>query len=233
MTPGLTAKRAAQHRVEIPARPFPSGGVLTVPAHAAGLVLVSADCPGEELEEGLFELVRSVQKANLATLLLEAPPELDGPTFGTARTSYELHRRVQQLLAATDWSSASDELKRLHVGYLGLGVGAAAVLHAAAARPQRVRALVVLDGGLELARSDMLERVRTPTLSIISEHAPSQEAIAYLVRYHLRCECAQERLPDVTHPLEGGRTIANTAALACHWFDRYLAQTTGIHRIDA
>ncbi|MDI5944090.1 hydrolase, partial [Micromonospora sp. DH15] len=71
-----------------------------------------------------------------------------------------------RLAAIVDWMAVEPTLARLPVGLFGASTGAAAALVAAAARPERVRAVVSRGGRPDLAGA-ALPRVAAPTLLLV------------------------------------------------------------------
>jgi hypothetical protein len=196
-------------------------GDLVVPSSAMGMVIVLGNGKDTEQEAALKLVLLALHKARLATLVLHAI-EWE-PTHLAAQQTF-VHRRVQQLLDTVDDLSRSGTPSRLPVGYLGRDAGSVAAMHAAAAQPEHVSAVVLLDGILDVAASDLLSRVTAPTLLISgSEQSLRRDASGSSLLCHLCCPHEQARVPGVHHPLQTERSAAESARLACAWFTRHFA----------
>lgn len=82
---------------------------------------------------------------------------------------YDIDLLAARLIAVTDWLAEHSKLSHLPIAYFGSGTGSAAVLVAAARRPDVVRAIALADGRADLAGS-ALPLVRAPTLLVAPEH---------------------------------------------------------------
>ncbi|AGC42762.1 hypothetical protein MYSTI_01414 [Myxococcus stipitatus DSM 14675] len=135
-------------------------GRLCVPERASGLVLLVSD------EEGpLGAPVREVlHAAGLVTLELAwRTADESMAEDWTVRDGAHAELIAYRLEVARDWLQRDDALSLLPVGYLGAGLGSAAVLVAAAHLPQGVQSVVTLGGRPDLAGA-FLSEVRVPTL---------------------------------------------------------------------
>jgi hypothetical protein len=205
---------------QAPASPRPPHGDLVLPAAPIGVVILASNVKDVAHEGPLQGLLAACQKARLATCVVH-PIDWE-PTHWAAQQTY-VHRCVQQVLDAVAWISRSAALSGLPIGYLGRDVGAVAAMHAAAAQPDDVSAVVLLDGVLDAAASDLLARVTAPTLLIEgSEQSPRHHASGASLLCHLACTHEQARVPGV-HPLQTERGAAESARLACAWFMRHFA----------
>jgi dienelactone hydrolase len=117
-----------------------------------------------------------------------------------------LGRRV---LDAIDWARRQPALEQMPVALVGCGIGAAAVLVAAAARLEVVHAVMSHDGRPELA-GEALPRVEAPTLLIVD----AGDALAELNREAMRRMRAHVELEVAS--------AAQVPALAAEWCQRYL-----------
>ena len=111
--------------------------------------------------------------------------------------------------------------QHLAVGYFGAGATGAAVLIAAAERPDVVAAVVSAGGSLNLAQ-DYLPRVLAPTLLI----AAQQDAQAVTQSQNVLAQLTKEKQFE---QVEGGKSLFETkdsvtkvAQFASAWFNKYL-----------
>jgi predicted phosphoribosyltransferase len=124
-------------------------GSLGVPQGPVGLVVLAGS--------GDLDVAEALRARGLATLELEVvldPAE-----------RYDIDLLADRLVAVTDWLVEQSTVSHLPVGFFGAGTCAAALLVAAARRPDVVRAITLSDGRADLAGS-ALPLVRAPTLFV-------------------------------------------------------------------
>ena len=166
--------------------------VIYQPQRPAGVVVLADADPG--VADALAEL-------DFATLAVDVRvDEEDAQDIGL------LARRV---LDAIDWARRQPALEQLPVALLGRGTGAAAVLVAAAERPEVVHAVIAHDGRPDLA-GGALPRVEAQTLLIID----AGEALVEMNRDAMQRMHAHVELETTSR--------AGVAALAAEWCQRYL-----------
>src|SRR5262249_15128275 len=108
-------------------------------------------------------VARELQKANLATLLLDL---LEEEEADDRRKVFDIKLLSDRLQAAADWLAKDSRTRALRLGYFGASTGAGAALVAAAQQPRLVGAVVSRGGRPDLA-DDFLDSVKTPTLLIV------------------------------------------------------------------
>ncbi|MCP3058206.1 dienelactone hydrolase family protein [Myxococcus sp. K38C18041901] len=152
--------RVHQRDVEVGVAGRLLAGFLCVPERASGLVMLVGD---EELAKD--SPVREVlHAAGLATLGLDwRTADEEQAEDWTVREGAHVELIAHRLEVARDWLQRDDVLSLLPVGFLGMGLGAAAVLVAAAHQPRGVQAVVTLGGRPDKAGSVVAE-VSVPTL---------------------------------------------------------------------
>jgi dienelactone hydrolase len=164
-----------------------------------------------------------LEEARLATLLfdlLTAPEE--AVDARTARLRFDVALLAERLVGAIDWAGARPETRALRVGLFGASTGAGAALAAAAARPERVHAVVSRGGRPDLA-GPALPLVRAPTLLVVGEEDRPVIALNRAALAELRCEGELVLVPGATHLFEEPGALDGVALLARAWFQRYLA----------
>jgi putative phosphoribosyl transferase len=112
-------------------------------------------------------------------------------------------------------------LAGLPMGLYGASTGAAAAVHAAAARPKVVQAIVLRGGRPDLA-NDALPNVLAPTLLIVgSEDAPvidlNRDALD-----RMKCERQLRLVPGASHLFDEPGALDVVAALASSWYLTHL-----------
>jgi dienelactone hydrolase len=197
-------------------------GMLTLPAHARGLVLFVHGSGSGRLSPRNRRVAQLPNRRALGTLVFDlltaAEQELD-ETSGELRFDIDLlsRRTIQSL----DWVSGREQLAQLPVGLFGASTGAAAALVAAAARPAHVDAVVSRGGRPDLALR-ALPGVRAPTLLIVGGR---DHAVIDLNRHAAAAMKAPHRLDIIdgaTHLFQEEGKLELVAALAAEWFLEYL-----------
>ncbi|MGB2568916.1 dienelactone hydrolase family protein [Micromonospora citrea] len=206
-------------------------GQVTIPVGAAGL---PADIDGPDDATGVVlfahgsgssrhsprnvAVARTLQRRGSATVLVDLlTPEEDEVDAVTAELRFDIGMLAERLAGIVDWLGAEPSLGRLPVGLFGASTGAAAALVAAAARPERVAAVVSRGGRPDLAGS-ALSAVRAPTLMLVGGldeqviTLNEQAAAALTAPHELRI------VPGATHLFEEPGTLEQVADAAGDWF---------------
>ncbi len=192
-------------------------GDLRVPRPVEGLVVFAHGSGSGRGSPRNRRVAAHLEQAGLATFLVDllAPHE-----DGDRRLVFDIAALAERLIAATDRVAGELDLADRPVGYFGASTGAAAAL-VAAVRRGGIGAVVSRGGRPDLA-SDVLERVRAPTLLIVGgvdlPVIPLNEA-AYR---QLRCQRELVVVPGASHLFEEPGALDRVAELAAAWFDRYL-----------
>jgi putative phosphoribosyl transferase len=164
-----------------------------------------------------------LQQYGLGTLLLETPGSAgraDADAGGDAGAAGDADALTNRLLQALEALPVS--LSGTPIGLLGCGDGAAAVLLAAARRPDRVRAAVCCAGRF-VAADPVLADLRVPTMLIAGAADPERVDEARQVHARLRCEKRIDIVPRASrHFLEAG-TLELATERAADWFCGHLA----------
>ena len=199
-------------------------GLLHLPANAHGIVILTHGIEGsaDGSHQTALAMAQILFQDTIASLLVDLftseEQQLDeGTDYFRLNTSI----MEQRIAGVAQWLLENEETQHLAVGYFGAGTAGAAVLIAAAERPDVVAAVVSAGGTLDRAQ-DYLRRVLTPTLLIAS--AQNSQAVA-------QSQNALEQLPNEKHfeQLEAGTSLFETkenvskiAQLASQWFSTHL-----------
>ncbi|HEX5013849.1 MAG TPA: hypothetical protein VFV72_06770 [Candidatus Limnocylindrales bacterium] len=198
-------------------------GDLSVPAQAIGVVLFAHGSGSSRHSPRNRFVARVLQEAQLATLLVDLLTEAEETVDNrTAHLRFDIPLLARRLVSVSDWLRRDPSTASLALGYFGASTGAGAALVAAAARPADVGAIVSRGGRPDLA-GDALSRVLAPTLLIVGGDDP---LVLELNRQALTRLPGRKRLvvvPGASHLFEEPGTLEQVAALARHWFVRYLA----------
>jgi dienelactone hydrolase len=168
------------------------------------------------LSEALLDL-------GLATLLVDlySPVEERAAEF-TSKHRVDIGLMTDRLHVATDWIEHKFADEHFKIGYVGGGAGAAAVMKAAAERPN-ITAAVSCDG-LAMVAGQALADVTAASLLIVGER--DQAVREWNVAAFERLTAAYRRelavIPNAKHPLEGRDAIEQASKLIAQWFMRYL-----------
>ena len=195
---------------------------LTLPDDAIGLVAF-VHGSGSSRFSSRNQFVAGVLNAGgLGTLLFDLlTPEENAIDMVTAELRFDIPMLGQRTVATVDWLTGQPQLTNLPLGLFGASTGAAAALHAAAERPERVRAVVSRGGRPDLAMAD-LPRVQTPTLLIVGGRDVPVIGMNEEAARHLRAPHQLAIVEGATHLFEEPGTLEKAAGLARDWFLRYL-----------
>jgi pimeloyl-ACP methyl ester carboxylesterase len=119
-----------------------------------------------------------------------------------------------------DWLAGESALP---LGCFGASTGAAAALMAAAARPERVQAVVSRGGRPDLAGAHLYD-VSAPALFIVGGNDPQVLDLNHRAIERLRCERRLEIVPGATHLFEEPGALDRVAELAAQWFTDHLVE---------
>src|SRR5436190_12862995 len=174
-------------------------GNLTVPEGARGVVLFAhGSGSGRHSPRNRF-VARELVVAGLGTLLIDLlTEEEERAEMHTRHLRFDIGLLAGRLVGATDWLAADTRTSALPVGYFGASTGGGAALVAAAARPERVAAVVSRGGRPDLA-GDVLPQVVSPTLLIVGGKDPAVIQMNREAMARLRCETELQIVPGATH----------------------------------
>ncbi len=200
-------------------------GLLHLPAEAHGLVILTHGIEGstESSHKTALAIAQVLFQDNIATLLVDLftaeEQKLDeGTDYFRLNTSI----MEQRILGMAQWLLENDETQHLSIGYFGAGITGAAVLIAAAERPDVVAAVVAAGGELDVAQG-YLQRVLAPTLLIASTQntravTQSQQALESFSK--------EKRFEQVdagaASPFATKESVTKVAQLASDWFNKHL-----------
>ena len=162
--------------------------------------------------------------AGLATLLFDLLTE-DEETVDlvTAEFRFNIDLLAGRLVGVIDWLEINEETRGLKIGCFGASTGAAAVLMAAAARPNSVYAVVSRGGRPDLAM-EALPKVIAPTLLIVGSRDNVVIDLNEEAFKALPAETVKKTVivPGASHLFEEAGTLEEVARLAAEWFIEHL-----------
>ncbi len=207
-----------EQQVVVSGGPVLLNGVLSSPVGSATMVVFPyvrvAEADSEKMLRGLETLARACGQAGMGTLLVNLltpeDEELDRATGFFRENTEVLHQRVTGI---ANWLIARAEPGGISMGYVGAGVSGAAILAAAAARPDAIHSIVAIAPRTDLVRS-YLPEVIAPTLLIVGEQDTAavemgREALGKLLSDTALDVVVQARERGVTNRLEIIRGITS------------------------
>ena len=198
-------------------------GSLTVPEEARGLVLFAHGSGSSRHSPRNRFVAEILQAAGLGTLLMDLlTRDEDEVDRFTRQFRFDIGLLTDRLTGAIDWLEQQPETRELLVGLFGASTGAAAALQAAAARPNRVRAVVSRGGRPDLA-GDALEHVQAPTLLIVGANDTPVIPLNEAAGGQIPAPVEIRLVPGASHLFEEPGTLAAASALARDWFMLHLA----------
>jgi putative phosphoribosyl transferase len=205
---------AHQNIVTIPAGGGVMEGILAVPDQPAGVVLFAHGSGSGRLSPRNNYVARELQKASIATLLLDLltpqEDELSESRFDIALLTGRLHD-------AAAWIAAQPRIGALPIGLFGASTGAAAALQLAARQPT-IAAVVSRGGRPDLAGPEALRAVQAPTLLIVGGDDTIVIELNRRAFALMECEKDLRIVPGATHLFEEMGALEAVARMAADWF---------------
>jgi putative phosphoribosyl transferase len=210
------------YTVQIPVGSIVLEGNLTIPVNSQAVILFAHGSGSSRYSARNQYVAQVLARSGLSTLLIDLlTPNEDAIDRQTGHLRFDIGVLSLRLTAAIDWLAANPSTGNLRLGLFGASTGAGAALVAAAARPDRIGAIVSRGGRPDLA-GQALQTVRAPTLLIVGGQ---DEAVIRLNRdaYNaLRTLKAMEIVPGAGHLFEEPGTLERVAEVARGWFIQYL-----------
>ena len=186
-------------------------GLLEVPDGAAGLVVFAHGSGSSRHSPRNNAVADGLRAAGLGTLLFDLLTEDEGRD---RRNVFDIGLLGRRLADVVDAVTDRDEAAGLPIGLFGASTGAAAALDAAAARPDRIRAVVSRGG-----RPDLAQRrgaVQAPVLLIVGGADTEVLRMNRGVADELGAEVSV--VPGAGHRFEGPGELEQVTELARDWF---------------
>ena len=131
-------RNLVEREVTIPVGEWTIRGTLGLPTGASAVVVFAHGSGSGRFSPRNQYVARVLQKAGLATLLLDL---LEEDEAGDRSKVFDIALLAGRLQAAADWLASQPETEKLRLGYFGASTGTGAALWAAAASPQSVARL--------------------------------------------------------------------------------------------
>jgi len=197
-------------------------GELVMPARATGLVVFVHGSGSSRFSPRNRFVAGLLNDGGLATLVFDLlTPAEHRIDEQTAELRFDIDLLARRTIGTIDWLGPEPGVAGLRLGLFGASTGAAAALAAAAARPDRVAAVVSRGGRPDLAMP-ALPRVRAPTLLIVGGLDAPVIGMNRCAAARLAAEWRLEIVPGATHLFEEPGKLEQLAVLARDWFTRHL-----------
>jgi putative phosphoribosyl transferase len=192
-------------------------GDLTIPPNASGIVIF-AHGSGSSRRSPRNQLVaRHLQKAGLATLLLDLLTESEEQD---RHNVFDIDLLSARLTRAIEWSVYDERTHSLPIGLFGASTGAAAALMAASSS-NNVKAIVSRGGRPDLAGGH-LDDPLPPTLLIIGSQDDQVLVLNQQARNKMTGISEIALVPGATHLFEELGALDQVCILAEDWFSKWL-----------
>ncbi len=207
-------------------------GNLTVPnsldIYVKGIVIFAHGSGSSRHSPRNKYVAKVLNDAGIATFLIDLLTSKEEAVDDITREHrFNIELLAKRLLAATDWVSQNDKFKILKIGYFGASTGAAAALMAAAERTSLVYAIVSRGGRPDLAGSEILNNIESPTLLIVGEKDKqvielNESALKQLTKIEKKKKIVI--IPKATHLFEESGTLEEVAKVASGWFQCFFLE---------
>lgn len=222
MSSHRVSHRVLNHRIAVRVGAAVLSPILTVPAEPRGLVVVPSASGDRTYERVNRSVASALWEARFATVEVdlltaaEAKEDADRSTF-----RYDLDLIASRLAAILEWGTGLSTLRSLEVGVFAGGTCSAAVLVAAAERPELIQSVALRSARPELA-TGALPYVHAPVLLLIGEcdiaHRDDHAAAMTLLPPRSRLEV----VANGRHLLDRPDDVRQVAAATTRWFDETL-----------
>lgn len=210
--------------VWVPAEGAPLAGDLVVPGPVRSVVLIAEGAVSSRTSSRDRAIAAALHRAGMGTLLLDLFTERERREDArSGRHRFDIPFLARRLVSAIDWLREQPETADVPVCLFGAWTAAAAVLLAAAERPERVSAVVSRGGRPDLA-PDALDRVRAPALFIVGGDDETDMRLGRGAAEKLSAPSGVHTVPGATHLFEDPRDVEEVAAAARDWFVSHLGK---------
>lgn len=201
---------------------------LTIPVGARGIVVFAHGSGSSRKSRRNRWVASELTRERLATLLVDLlTPNEAARDEATGEFRFDIELLADRVVHAIDWVAHEPAIRMLPLGLFGASTGAAAALVAAAARPDRVKAIVTRGGRVDLAKS-ALSQVKAPTLLIVGENDPD---VLKLNRHTLSLLHGDRRLeivPGASHLFEEPGALEAVAVCARAFLVEHLEKVVSV-----
>lgn len=197
-------------------------GDLEAPPRSRGVVVFAHGSGSGRHSPRNRAVAAALRRAGFTTLLMDLLTiDEEAIDRRTRALRFDIGLLAERLSGATEWVQSQPEVAGQPIGYFGASTGAAAALIAAAARGDRIGAVVSRGGRPDLA-GPALPRVTAPTLLIVGGEDHGVIELNQSAARSLRCRRELVLVPGATHLFEEPGTLEVVMELAAGWFAQHL-----------
>lgn len=225
--------RAQSSDVVIPSRGALLEGILVMPRGARAIIAFAHGSGSSRFSRRNRKVADLMSESGFGVLLFDLLTAKEHARDSqTAEYRFDIPLLAGRLMDAIDWLESEPVTGALDIGLFGASTGAAAALIAAAARPDKVHAVVSRGGRPDLA-DEVLGAVRAPTLLIVGEQDAQVMELNHQAAKKLGADHRVAIVPGATHLFEEPGALERVAELAIQWFLLYLGPRVGSSRVGA
>ncbi|GAA4676311.1 dienelactone hydrolase family protein [Streptomyces chumphonensis] len=193
-------------------------GDLAVPDGAPCVVVFAHGSGSSRHSPRNRAVAQDLREAGLGTLLVDLLTAEEERADATShRHRFDVPLLARRLVGLVDRLGERPGTAGVPVGLFGASTGAGAALDAAAARPERVRAVVSRGGRPDLA-GEALARVRAPVLLVVGGADTDVLRLNREAARELGAPHREHVVPGATHLFAEPGALAEVAAVARAWF---------------
>lgn len=198
-------------------------GDLVVPEHATGLVLFAHGSGSSRRSSRNRYVARLLNNIGLATLLIDLlTASEEQHDLKTRAYRFDISLLTDRLVEIIDWIIVNENTEGLKIGLFGASTGAAGAINAASRRDKWVNAIVSRGGRPDLANSEALAEVSSPTLFIVGQRDYEVIPLNETAMAQMNCKTKLIIVPGATHLFEEEGALDQVASEASAWFTTYL-----------
>lgn len=205
--------------IVVKARDADLEGSLVLPHGATSIVLFAHGSGSSRFSPRNNYVAQVLNDAGIATLLIDLLTREEDLDYDLR---FDIMLLAERLLDATGWLQRDERTKALKIAYFGASTGAAAALKAAARLGKTIHAVVSRGGRPDLASTQELGKVLSPTLLIVGGNDDIVIGLNRRAFACLACEKAMKIIPGATHLFEEPGKLERVAVEARNWFSRHL-----------
>jgi putative phosphoribosyl transferase len=208
--------------VRVTGGPAQLEGELHVTSNAIGVVLFAHGSGSSRHSPRNQYVARALRERALGTFLVDLLTiEEEQVDALNGHLRFDISLLADRLVGIIDWLRGEPATQTLPIGLFGASTGGAAALVAASLRPEQVKTVVSRGGRPDLAGS-ILPSVKAPTLLIVGGDDTPVIELNRLAMAQMRTEVKLAIVPRASHLFEEPGALAQVAALAGDWFERFL-----------
>lgn len=220
-TPTVAADAPLQRlAVRIPAGNVGLDGDLTLPPAPRGVVVFAHGSGSSRHSRRNQWVAGALNRIGFATLLLDLLTVAEDRLY---ENRFDIGLLAQRLDAAVIWAQQQPFARGLPVGLFGASTGAAAAIIVAAARQDRIAAVVSRGGRPDMADARSLAGLAAPTLLIVGGDDTEVLGLNRAARAMMTATTELTIIPGATHLFEEPGALEAVAEVAGAWYLAWMA----------